>query len=286
MKKIILALVVVILFLLGIVYLVQNGRLVIPGYTTPPAQIRPVSLSDCGTVGKDLDGKEKIFNCVTSMFDDFENGLQISESKWHKQINQTSRGNEGDKENYLEITTEQAHSGTYSLKTFTATDPGDLQKSALARELLFFPAGSDFWYSAWYYIPGDNTQNLFLFELESTRYHYVGRRLSLTGENGNILYIQAKKDTGEDFYQSGTPTLFPKNTWVHIILHFYLSPDNDGLAELWQDDKKIIEGRGPNIPAGQFYDWISVGQTANNSHYAQTIYVDDVSVSDSPFINK
>ena len=234
-------------------------------------------------MGKDEHGVQRLLECVTSMSDDFEHGIQLTTAQWHKIINQTSNGQQGSKDNGIQTSAEHAHAGKYSLKTVTAQDKGDLQKSALARELLFFPPGSDFWYSAWYYIPGGtNTGNLYIFELESTAYHYVGRRLTFTGPGGNLLYVEAKKDTGDKFYQSDSATSFPKDRWVHLKLHIHLSSDADGVVELWQNGKQIIEGHGQNMPPNQFYDWIAVGQTANASHEAQTVYIDDVMISGQP----
>lgn len=236
----------------------------------------------CGGAEKDANGKGIKYMPATSMSDDFENGIQLTVDKWHKNINQTSNGKSGDTGNHVETSSEQKHSGKYSLKTFTVASP-DAQKSGMARELLLFPEGSEFWFSAWYYIvSGNPTKDLYLFELEATRYHYVGRRLALGGANGDAIYVEAKIQTGDKFYQSGTPTPFPKDKWVHLTFHLHLSSRGDGLTEVWQDDRKIIEGHGQNMPSGQVYDWIMIGQTNNDTHHAQTVYVDDVVVSDKP----
>jgi len=282
MKKILAGSLVLVLVGLGVLYLAQNGQLDVPGISTPAISAVPMTIDSCTERGKDRDGIDRAYQCHTSFSDDFENAIQFHEAKWHKKNLQTSDGKPGSAESFVEVTTERAHSGTHSLKTYTALDPGDLQKSGLIRALLFFPPGSDFWFSAWYYLPsGTETENLFIFELEATRNRYVGRRLVLGNPNGNSLYISAKRGTGDMFYQP-TPLPFPKDRWVRVKLHMHLSPGSDGLAELWQDDTKIIERRGRNMPNGHFYDWVSIGQTANATHHAQTLYVDDVVVSDKP----
>ena len=278
MKKIISIVIGIIVLGLGVLYLQQNGRLWQSGDNASNGVPKIFTRSDCDLMSKDENGVERLIECTTSLSDDFENGIQLTTTKWHKIINQTSGGNAGDKANMLQITTEKAHSGTHSLKTYTSQDKGGLQKSGLARELLFFPAGSDFWYSAWYYIPsGTSLKDLYLFELESTAYHYVGHRLTL-GE-GDMLYVEAKQDTGNKFYQTSQKTPFPKDRWVNLKMHMKLSSGADGLTEVWQDGKKIIEGQGQNMPMNQYYNWITVGQTANASHEAQTVYVDDVVIS-------
>ena len=242
-----------------------------------------MSIDSCKERAKDDKGVEHEYLCHTAFFDDFENGIQFTEEKWHKKNLQTSHGNPGSPLSYVETSTERAHTGKYSLKTHTAEDKNDLQKSGLIRALLFYPPESDFYYSAWYFIPsGIPTKDLYLFELQTTKYQNVGRRIVIGDPNGDSLYIAAKIDTGEIFYQSGTPTPFPKDAWVNVKLHMHLSPSTDGVTELWQDGKKILEGHGKNMPSNQYYDWISVGQTANATHHAQTIYIDDVVVSDKP----
>ncbi len=283
MKRLIAVSLTLVLLGLGVLYLAQNGQLDIPGISTPAISAVPMTIDSCTEKGKDRDGIYRVYECHTSFSDDFENGIQFTEEKWHKKNLQTSNGKPGDATSYVEITTERAHSGKHSLKTFSAADRNDIQKSGLIRALLFFPPGSDFWMSAWYFLPsGTETENLFIFELEATRNRYVGRRLVLGNPNGDTLYVSAKRGTGDMFYQLHNPLPFPKDRWVRVRLHMHLSPGDDGLTELWQDDTKVIERSGRNMPNGHFYDWVSIGQTANASHQAQTLFVDDVVVSDQP----
>ena len=65
-------------------------------------------------------------------------------------------------------------------------------------------------------------------------------------------------------------------------MHLYLSPNSDGLTEVWQDGVKIITKAGQTLPSGLVYDWIEVGTTANLSGQAQVIYLDDLVISKDP----
>jgi len=76
---------------------------------------------------------------------------------------------------------------------------------------------------------------------------------------------------------------FPRNKWVHVKVHFFLSEKADGVAELWLDGKKVIEGKGQTLPFdGVVYDRLEVGISANPKKTTTVLFVDDVTVSDSP----
>ena len=247
---------------------------------------RPIDFSDPEKFvvrTKDQDGKELVLKRVNSFADGFEAGIDRKIDGWHQQMKLSSGSKAGSPDNNVETTTEQVHSGKFSLKTYTPKDPRDLQKAAVLRELFFFPPGSDFWFSAWFFIPGtSNIENLFIFDLEATENHGLGRRLMFTGSNGRYLMLEGKRSTGPQYSQTKTPVPFPRDQWVHVKLHLHLSPGDAGRVELWQDGKLILDKQGSNMPRNTFYDRIEVGQTANSTHQELTVYVDDVRVSDQP----
>jgi len=247
---------------------------------------RPIDFSDPEKFvvrTTDQDGRERVLKRVNSFADDFETGIGRKVQGWHQQMKLASGSKAGNPANNIETTVEQVHTGKLALKTYTPADPNDLQKAAVLRELFFFPPGSDFWFSAWYFIPGkSNIENLFIFDLEATGRHGVGRRLMFTGSDGLYLMLEGKRSTGPRYAQTQTPVPFPRNQWVHLKLHLHSSPDDVGRVELWQDGKLVLDKQGPNIPHDTFYDRIELGQTANSTHQELTVYVDDVRVSDKP----
>ena len=231
----------------------------------------------------DPSGREQVYHRVNSFADDFETGIERKVEGWHQQMKLASGSNAGSPSNRVETSEEQVHSGQFALKTLTPKDSRDLQKAAVLRELFFFPPGSDFWFSAWYFIPGkSNIENLFIFDLEATGRSGVGRRLMFTGSQGRYLMLEGKRSTGPQYAQTKTPVPFPRDQWVHLKLHLHLSPDHAGTVKLWQDGMLILNKQGSNIPRDTFYDRIEVGQTANSTHQEQIVYVDDVRVSDQP----
>ena len=247
---------------------------------------KPVDFSDPAlrTVRiKDHDGREVIVPRTNRFHDDFEAGIERRIEGWHQHMKLASDSNPGKPDNSVEITTEKIRSGRFALKTHTSKDPRDLQKAALLRELFFFPPGSNCWFSAWFYIPGaESIENLFIFDLEATGYHGVGRRLMFTGKDGRYLMLEGKRSTGPQFSQTVSPVPFPRNQWVHVKLHLFLSPGEDGRVQLWQDGKLILDKNGRNMVENTFYDRVEVGQTANSTHRDLTMFVDDVRISDEP----
>lgn len=232
---------------------------------------------------KDQGGKDLTVVRTNHFADDFEHGIERRIDGWHQHMKLASDSNAGNPANRVETSAEQMHSGKSALKTYTPKDPRDLQKAALLRELFFFPPGSDCWFSAWFYIPGtESIENLFIFDLESTGYHGVGRRLMFTGPNGRYLMLEGKRSTGPQYSQTKSPIPFPRNQWVHVKLHLHLSPGGDGQIQLWQDKTLILDKSGRNMVENTFYDRIEVGQTANSTHRELTLYVDDVKISDKP----
>jgi hypothetical protein len=247
---------------------------------------RPIDFSDPDAFVvriTDQDGKERVLKRVNTFADDFETGIARKVEGWHKVIDLASGSKPGNPANRVETTTEQVHSGKFAMKAYTPKDPNDQQKADLSRELFFFPPGSDCWYSAWYFIPGHSSiENMFIFDLEATQRQGVGRRLMFSGPNGQYLMLEGKRSTGPQYAQAQNPVPFPRHQWVHLKLHLHLSTGDDGRVELWQNSKLVLDKQGPNMPPDTFYDRIEVGQTSNNTHQEQTVYVDDVRVSDKP----
>lgn len=270
------------LYLIGVGVIASMVMLI----ARPWGRGKPVDFSDPDKFlvrTKDEHGRELVLKRVNNFSSDFEDGIARKIEGWHQTLTLASGSRSGNAANRVETSTEQVHSGKTALKTYTPKDPNDLQKATLLRELFFFPPGSDCWFSAWYFIPGKaSIENLFIFDLESTQNHGLGRRLMFTGPNGQYLMLEGKRSTGPQYSQTDKPVAFPRNQWVHVKLHLHLSAGDDGRVELWQDDKLVLDKRGANMPQNTFYDRIEVGQTANSTHQELTVYVDDVQVSDKP----
>jgi hypothetical protein len=187
-------------------------------------------------------------------------------------------------DNRVEPTSEQAHDGKQSLKTL-AVAPGSMSctKASLSTMLLHFVKGDDVWFSAWYYFETTGKFNT-VMDLETTfaRGH-PGMRICL---NNGYLHFELGKWVPNCMYrQNEKPGIpFPVKRWVHIKTRLRLSEGSDGIVQLWQDGKLIIDQRGQTLPfADAVYNDLEIGLSAHSdSPNSAVLYVDDVVISDNP----
>lgn len=190
-------------------------------------------------------------------------------------------------QNAVELTTEVVHSGRQSLKCFATAKRGDgASKADIGRGGFRFVKGDHVWSQCWLFLKGTEDASLvFLWDLEcSSKWQSPGRRLYL--QSGGVL----TSDIGKWFFahvfrqpwDRGVP--FPRDRWVRLKVHLFLSESSDGVMEVWQDETKVLDGHGQTLPTSKtVYDRLQVGITANGNHtHAHTLYVDDVIISNRP----
>lgn len=188
--------------------------------------------------------------------------------------------------NTVAVTTERAHSGRHALKFIAAPFDGKKTSEAdIEREGLRFVKGDDVWFSAWYWLEGTSeASTVFLWDLESTALRNTpGRRLFL--RDGEMVASDLGKWwTAKKFRASEGAPKFPKDRWVEVKIHLYLSDGADGRMQVWQDQIKVLDEAGKTLPrAKTVYDRMQVGVTANTGRTtAQTLFVDDVVLSNRP----
>jgi len=185
------------------------------------------------------------------------------------------------RDNRVEPSTEQAHSGKQALRAYSTAPTSSMQcaKALIESEMLHFVKGDDYWFSGWYFLQEGIPYTISDIKsgwLEGT----PGLRLVL--EDGAPQF-ELKWANKPRYKQSGpTPVLFPRHQWVHVKIHLKLSDQADGLNELWLDGRQIIHARGQNLPlADTIYNHLEVGITANLKE--ATVFVDDIKVSDKAF---
>ncbi len=199
-------------------------------------------------------------------------------------LRQRLLGGQGDfLDNRIEISQEEAHSGSSSLKCVSEPPSRGMvtAKSSLSTALLHFVKGDDVWFSAWYFVPEGSSLPFTLMDLESTWLDaHPGMRIMLDPPGQLMLELKwADKPTYRQ--AKGSEIRFPVGTWVEVRLHLRLSDQPDGLVELWQDGVAIVEGRGQTLPlAGTIYDELEVGISAHSfGPNPAILYLDDVTVS-------
>ena len=184
-------------------------------------------------------------------------------------------------DNRVEPSTDFAHSGVTSLKTFSIPPSAEMKtaKASLSTEVLHYTKGDDVWFSGWFYLKEGRPTTI--MDLESTWLKGdSGIRILMT-ENSE-LYVELKALDKPEWKQKN-PIVFPSGKWVNVKTHFVLDEKN-GLVELWQDDIKIIEGEGRTLPNHDtIYNSLEVGTSSNPHLTTTTLYVDDVTISNKPF---
>jgi hypothetical protein len=185
-------------------------------------------------------------------------------------------------DNRIEPSSEQAHSGQQSLKALAvAPDSGMCcTKASLHTLLLHFVKGDDIWFSAWYYLE-QGGEFITLMDLESTFVRgWPGMRIYL--QRGYLGFEFAKWEPHEVYRQpEGEGIPFPLRRWVFVKAHLRLSDKDDGIIQLWQDDRLIIDDRGQTLPfADAVYDSLEIGLSAHTTGPETAIlYVDDLLIS-------
>jgi hypothetical protein len=204
---------------------------------------------------------------------------------YNKLADQILKGESGFLDNRVEPSSRHAHSGQKSLKTLAVAPVSGMSctKASLSSMLMYYVKGDDVWYSAWYYYEKIGKFNT-LMDLESTYVlGYPGMRICL---NSGYLYFELAKWTPKSLYrQNVSPeTPFPIKRWVHIKTRLRLSEGEDGIVQLWQDGKLIIDQRGQTLPfAGAVYNSLEIGLSAHAfGPNTAVLYVDDVVISDKP----
>jgi hypothetical protein len=214
--------------------------------------------------------------------EDFERARELAElfpstgERWHG-VQCQPEGNR------VELSSEQAHSGTKSLKlTAQPYDGKNTTKADLQRGGLPFVEKDEVWFSGWFYLMGGtDAAEVFLWDLETSRKRQSpGRRLYLSGEC--LASDLGKWWSGQTFRQAPSSRVpFSKDRWVQLRVHLLLSADKNGTLEVWHDATKVLNARGQTLPTSKaVYDRFQVGVTANgNRHSSQVLYIDDIALS-------
>jgi len=190
-------------------------------------------------------------------------------------------------DNRLEPGDEFAHGGETALRAFSVPPARGMvtAKASLSTELLHLVKGDDVWISLWCRVPADGGMPFTVLDLETTWIeNHPGIRVAIAG--GRHVCLQLKS-LGNPYYRQtpGMEVEFPRGRWVRLRVHLGLTEADDGVIEVWQDDRKIIDARGRTLVlARAIYNSLEVGITAySEPGRPATLFVDDVEISTEPF---
>lgn len=231
--------------------------------------------------------KEKYFAGPNTFSDDFESYITFDDLLVEDNVNWSSTQQTYDA-NTISLSTEQAHSGTTSLKFDAVISTEDkLSKCSIFKQKMAFFEGETVQSSIWYYIDGEQELDwLFLMDLEEQTAIGAGPGIRVanvgTGNYGTIEF-KFKSDNLEQQTHS-----FPRNQWFKITFETYLSQKKKGWVKLYLDDELIIEKKNTKtLPKDILYNLqgtkgmyssIEIGITANSFSNATVLYADDFSI--------
>jgi len=189
-------------------------------------------------------------------------------------------------DNRVEPGDELAHGGRTALRSVSVPPAGGMvtAKASLSTELLHFVKGDDVWISLWCHVPADSGMPFTVLDLETTWIeNHPGIRVAIA--DGRHVCLQLKS-LGNPYYRQthGMEVDFPRGRWVRLRMHLGLTDAADGVIEVWQDDRKIIDTRGRTLVlADAIYNSLETGITAYNEQgRPATLFVDDVEISAEP----
>ena len=177
------------------------------------------------------------------------------------------------------------HSGTRSLRCIAPPRPSDMVtcKSSVSSPLVYFVNGDHFWFQAFYFAEDSLPFTIMDLECEWIKQH-AGIRVRINEKSEMEAELKAlDKPT---FRQKDAETIrFPMNRWVKVTVHFRLSHQDDGIVQLWQDDRLVVNATGVTLPWNNaIYSSLEIGISAHSYGTNECkLWIDDIKVADHPF---
>jgi hypothetical protein len=155
----------------------------------------------------------------------------------------------------------------------------DVSKASLECELLYLHKGDHFWFSGWFNITKGSPTGILDLESGYLR-DYPGLRILLSETLQPRVELKfANKPT----YVANSSVKLPRNQWVQIRMHAYLTDGPDGRVELWVDGQQVISASGQTLPLPDtIYDRLEVGISANTTGSVAEVFVDDLKFDTQP----
>jgi hypothetical protein len=185
------------------------------------------------------------------------------------------------------VSSEQAHSGTYSAKLTIDTSMAGEQQNTLLSRVGNLPVEG--YYSAWYYLPSAVTVGtywvIFKFRLrtdanvESTTTEFYDLDLvnRTTGQMSLILYNH--RTAVHEISLDVPSPIVPVGTWFQIESFYRNAQDDTGRLTFWLDGQQIIDINGQAMAPTSWIEWevCSIGEDLSPS--PAVLYIDDCALS-------
>jgi len=202
-------------------------------------------------------------------------------SQWHS--GGDSEGGDYQSGGTLAISSEQAHSGSYSVKmTIDTSDAAD-HTARVYRRAVAGPA----YYSAWFYFTEAHTPDIwwsiFLIRAQTSP--------SDPGTFKNLWDVNLERPSSGEMIISffdhlsnnDTHASFPKPVpvaqWTHFEAYLEYAPPNGTRLTFWQDGDAVLDLMGLGDAPAPYLFW-AIGNGANNlTPPVSTLYIDDAVIS-------
>lgn len=185
------------------------------------------------------------------------------------------------------VSSDQAHSGTYSVKMTIDTSVAGEQQNTLLSRVGDLPVEG--YYSAWYYLPNAVTVGtywvIFKFRLRTdandalttTEFYDLDLVNSSPGQMSLVLY-----DHISQFHEIPLDVphpAVPVGRWFQIESYYRNAQDNTGRITFWLDGQQIIDINGHAMAPTPWIEWevCSIGEDLAPS--PAVIYADDCALS-------
>jgi hypothetical protein len=180
------------------------------------------------------------------------------------------------------IVSSPVHSGRYAAAFTLNTDAANSQARCVRQGVL--PTSA--YYGAWYFIP-ELAQNSALWNL----IHFQGGEpgtvlqglwdISLSnGPTGDLEAFVFEFSNGQT-YRASTPVPVPIGSWFHLQLYLKRAPDATGEVALYQDGQQLLDLSNLVTDGSSWGQWYVGNLATGLSPSASTLYVDDVTISDT-----
>lgn len=180
----------------------------------------------------------------------------------------------------LEVSSEQAHSGSFAVKLSLDTSDGQDHGAELYRRV----ETNASYYSAWFFLTEAHTPavywSVFYFFTETKPGDRTTRR-GLWDLNLNSTALYFYDETTKRFLDAAPQTPYPIGAWFHIEAYLEHPPNGAGQLRVWQDGVPILDVQGLGTPATDYVYWAVGSGTDRLTPVGCTMYVDDATISQS-----
>ncbi len=150
-------------------------------------------------------------------------------------------------------------------------------KSSITSALNYFKNGDDLWFQASYFIVSGMPFSLVDFENGFFSEH-PGPRIIISNNQ-----IELENKFGAKLkYENNTALEIPTGQWFTLKVHLKFGDENNGVAEVWQDDELLLSETGITIfTPNSIQNNLEVGSSA--SFLPTSMLVDNIRISNTAF---